>query len=86
MSKKAPVVVAFGDMDRTTAILRSAAVADASGLSDLRVPALLATKWDRANGAGNYYTPPQYNGLRFSGHDEPARFYRVKAAERTNPD
>ena len=37
---------------------RAAAIGDASGLSDLRVPALIATKWDQGNGAGNYYTPP----------------------------
>ena len=41
---------------------RAAAIGDASGLSDLRVPALLATKWDQANGAGNYYTPPYAAG------------------------
>lgn len=41
---------------------RAAAIGDASGLSDLRVPALLATKWDQANGAGNYYTPPYVAG------------------------
>ena len=36
---------------------KAAAIPDASGLSDLRVPALLATKWDQRNGAANYYTP-----------------------------
>ena len=36
----------------------SASISDASGISDLRVPALISTQWDQSNGAGNYYTPP----------------------------
>ena len=46
----------------TRGLLKAAGIPDASGLSDLRVPALLATKWDQANGAGNYYTPPYAAG------------------------
>ena len=40
----------------------AAAIPDGSGLSDLRVPVLLATKWDQTSGAGNYYTPPYAAG------------------------
>lgn len=41
---------------------RAAGIDDASGLTDLRVSAILATKWDQVNGAGNYYTPPYTAG------------------------
>ena len=37
---------------------KASAIPDASGVSDLRVPALLATEWAQADGAANYYTPP----------------------------
>ncbi|MBR4170230.1 MAG: C10 family peptidase [Kiritimatiellae bacterium] len=36
---------------------QSAAIPDASGISDLRVPAILTSSWNQSGGAANYYTP-----------------------------
>ena len=41
---------------------KAGGISDASGISDLRVPALLSTRWDQGNGAGNYYTPTNAAG------------------------
>ena len=35
----------------------TAAIPDASGISDLRVPAILTSSWNQSGGAANYYTP-----------------------------
>ena len=50
----------LGEQGKAT--LMSAGIPDATVLSSLRVPAILATKWDQENGAGNYYTPPYAAG------------------------
>ena len=47
---------------KDSGLRKAAAIPDASGLSDLRVPALLATRWDQGRGAANYHTPPYAAG------------------------
>ena len=52
----------LGESEKGGLRLMAAAISDTSPLSDLRVPALLATKWDQSSGAGNYNTPPYAAG------------------------
>ncbi|MBQ6009629.1 MAG: C10 family peptidase [Kiritimatiellae bacterium] len=48
--------------EKGNATLMGTGIFSASDISDLRVPALLASSWGQSGGAANYYTPPYAAG------------------------
>ena len=48
--------------EKGNATLMGTGIFSASAISDLRVPALLASSWSQGDGAANYYTPPYAPG------------------------
>ena len=48
--------------EKGNATLMGTGIFSASAISDLRVPAILASSWGQSGGAANYYTPPYAAG------------------------